>query len=263
MGGGQDEVVDYYTNQYREDLRFRTHAGNRLEWLRTNEILDELLPPRSRVLDVGGGPGAYGRALTTAGHRVRLLDLTPAHVTAARTGEPPVEADIADARALPEADGTYDATLLLGPLYHLLDRDDRIRALSEAARVTRPGGLVLAAAISRFAGPLQFAAWGKFTGPWVERSRLLIDDGVHDPAVGFTTAYFHRAEDLLAECADAGLTDVDLHGVEGPVWHAAEAARTTEDAEAVFEGALELARIYSREWALIAASAHFLAVARV
>ncbi|HEV8558797.1 MAG TPA: methyltransferase domain-containing protein [Actinophytocola sp.] len=78
------------------------------------------------------------------------------------------------ARALPEPDGTYDATLLLGPLYHLLDRDDRVRALSEAARVIRPGGLVLAAAISRFAGPLQFAAWGKLTGPWVERSRLLI-----------------------------------------------------------------------------------------
>jgi SAM-dependent methyltransferase len=263
MSGGPNAIVDYYTNEYREDLRFTTHAHNRLEWLRTNELLTELLPPRARVLDVGGGPGSYARALATAGHRVRLLDLTPAHVTAARTGAPPIEADVADARALPEPDGAYDATLLLGPLYHLLDRGDRVIALTEAARVTRPGGLVIAAAISRFAGPLQFAAFGQLTGPWPERARLLIDDGVHDPAVGFTTAYFHRAEDLLAECADAGLTDVDLHGVEGPGWPAAEAARANENADAVFAGALELARIYSRERALIAASAHFLAVARI
>ena len=165
MGGGQDDIVDYYTNHYREDLRFATQANNQLEWLRTNELLTALLPPRARVLDVGGGLGSYARALATAGHRVRLLDLTPAHVTAARTGEPPIDADVADARALPEPDGTFDATLLLGPLYHLLERNDRVTALSEAARVTRAGGLVLAAAISRFAGPLQFAAWGKLTGP--------------------------------------------------------------------------------------------------
>jgi len=83
------------------------------------------LPPQARVLDVGGGPGAYARELTKAGHRVRLLDLTPAHVTTARTGEPSIDADVADARTLPEPDGTYDA------------------------------------AISRFAGPIDFGSPGR------------------------------------------------------------------------------------------------------
>jgi len=263
MSGGPNEIVDFYTDQYREDLRFSSRPLSRLEWLRTSEILADMLPARSRVVDIGGGPGAYARARATAGHQVRLLDLTPAHVTAARTGEPPIDADVADARALPEPDGTYDAALLLGPLYHLLERDDRVRALTEAARVTRPGGLVFAAAISRFAGPIDFASLGRLSEPWQAHARALLADGVHRPALGFTRAYFHRVEELTEECAAAGLTGVEVHGVEGPAWPAAEAAGFGPDAGAVFDGALRLARIYSRERALIAASAHFLAVARV
>ena len=250
------EVVDYYTNHYREDQRFISRPMARLEWLRTKELLDELVPPGARVLDVGGGPGAYARELAAAGHRVRLLDLTPAHVTAARTGEPPIDADVADARALPESDAAYDVTLLLGPLYHLLDRDDRVTALAEAARVTRPGGRVIAAAISRFTGPIDFAAVGRLTGPWIEHARALRDSGVHQPTLGFTTAYFHRVEDLVAECADAGLADVVVHGVEGPAWSAAEAAAGGPTADAVFAGALELARIFSSEPEIVASSGH-------
>jgi SAM-dependent methyltransferase len=254
------QIVEYYTRDYREDLRLDSRPQFRLERIRTIELLHELLPPApARVLDVGGGPGAYARLLAAAGYRVRLLDLTPAHVEQARAGDPPIDAAVADARELPEEDGTYDATLLLGPLYHLTDAEDRITALREAVRVTRPGGRVLVAAISRFAGPLDFTAAGTFDEAIRARAVELSTDGVHDTGLGFTHAYFHRAPELAAECRVAGLTDVVVHGVEGPAWPAAEAAVGTERAAAVFAGALELARVYATEPSLIMTSGHLLA----
>ncbi|RQX14362.1 class I SAM-dependent methyltransferase [Micromonospora ureilytica] len=264
MDQHSSDIVDYYTQRYREDRRLTGRPQARLEWIRTSQLLRDLLPgPGARVLDIGGGTGEYARALVVAGYQVRLVDLVPSHVAQARDGHPPVEAQVGDARALPDADNGYDAALLLGPLYHLVRRADRLQALREAARVTRPGGLVVAAVISRFAGPLDFAATGRLDERVLDEARALLSDGVNDPRIGFTHAYFHRVEEITDECAAAGLTDVVVHGVEGPAWTAAEAAANGPAQDAVFAAALDLARLYSSEPALISSSAHLLAVGRV
>ncbi|MEU7611162.1 class I SAM-dependent methyltransferase [Micromonospora sp. NPDC049204] len=258
------DIVDYYTVRYREDQRLSARPQARLEWIRTSELLRALLPgPGARVLDIGGGTGEYARMLVDAGYEVRLVDLVPSHVAQARAGQPPVEAEVGDARALPDADGRYDAALLLGPLYHLVRRVDRIQALREAVRVTRPGGHVVAAVISRFAGPLDFAATGRLDGRLLDEAGALLTNGVNDARIGFTHAYFHRVEELTDECFAAGLTDVVVHGVEGPAWTAAEAAAHGPTPDAVFAAALDLARLYSSEPALIGSSAHLLAAGRV
>jgi ubiquinone/menaquinone biosynthesis C-methylase UbiE len=254
------DIVEYYTVRYSEDARLDARPQARLERTRTMELLRDLLPPPpARVLDVGGGTGEYARALVAAGHQVRLVDLVPSHVAHAAVGQPPVDAVVADARELPEDDDHYDATLLLGPLYHLVQSADRLKALCEAARVTRPGGRVVAAAISRFAGPIDFAATGRLTEAVIQEARALLTDGVNDPHSNFTPAYFHRVEELIDECRGAGLTEVVVHGLEGPAWTAAEAAANGPLAEVVFTGALNLARVYTSEPALIATSAHLLA----
>ncbi|WP_433617979.1 class I SAM-dependent methyltransferase [Dactylosporangium sp. CA-139114] len=259
-GRERDEIVAYYTERYREDLRLDRRPQARLERARTLQLLGELLPPPgASVLDVGGGTGAYARELVAAGYRVRVVDLVPAHVEQVRGGDPPIEAEVGDARALRFGDGEYDAALLLGPLYHLGERADRVAALREAVRVTRPGGRVAAAVISRFAGPLDLAATDRFDARVLAEARTLLTDGRNDPASGFTHAYFHRPEEILGECADAGLTGIALHGLEGPLWTAAEAAAGGPAADAVYAAALELARLYSTEPSLVAASGHLLA----
>ncbi|MDG4829204.1 class I SAM-dependent methyltransferase [Solwaraspora sp. WMMD1047] len=264
MTDSTGEIVDYYTARFREDTRLQARPQGRLEQLRTIELLTELLPePPARVLDVGGGPGVYARVLASAGYQVRLVDLVPSHVAQALAGDPAVDAVVADARALPEPDGGYDATLVLGPLYHLLERGDRVQAIREAIRVTRPGGRVVVAAISRFAGPLDFAATGRLRGELIDEARALLTDGVNDARIGFTRAYFHRLPELVDECRTAGLAELVVHGVEGPAWTAAEAAAGGPLADAVFSGALELARLFSSEPTLVAASSHLLATGLV
>jgi SAM-dependent methyltransferase len=255
------EIVSYYENRYEEADRLDRRPQGRLERIRTSELLREVLPAApARILDVGGGPGAYARPLMADGYRVRLVDIVPAHVDQARAGDPPIDAVIGDARALPEADGSAGATLLLGPLYHLHSRDDRVQALREAIRVTRPGGPVVAAAIARFAGPIDFAATARFDERSVAEATRLLTTGENDPTIGFTQAYFHRVAELASECHDAGLREVTIHGVEGPGWPAAEAAVGGASERAVFEAALQLARVYSSEPELVAVSAHLLAV---
>ena len=123
-------------------------------------------------------------------------------------------------RNLPAAQASFDAVLLLGPLYHLTERADRVRALSEAARVVGPGGVVFAAAISRFASLFDGLAREFLFDPEfraiVERD---LREGQHrNPRHRphwFTTAFFHHPEELRAEVAEAGLEVVELVGVEG------------------------------------------------
>ncbi|WFE23757.1 hypothetical protein O7621_11075 [Solwaraspora sp. WMMD937] len=138
-----------------------------------------------------------------------------------------------------------------------MNRDDRVTALAEAVRVTRPGGLVVAAAISRFAGPLHFAATRRWAEPITREAPTLLTDGRSNPGIGFTMAYFHRVEELADEFEAAGLTRVTVQGIEGPEWTTAEATADAPDADVVLDHAFGIARIYGREPALLAA--HLLA----
>jgi len=202
-----------------------------LEFVRSLELLDRLLPaPPARVLDVGGGPGIYAAPLARRGYRVHLVDAMPLHVEQAREvvgGDPAAAftASLGDARDLPEPDGSQDAVVLFGPLYHLTQAQDRRQALAEARRVLRPGGRLMAVAVSRFASLLDGVYEDWLDDP---QFRRIVDadlaDGQHrnpDPAgrpEWFTTAYFHTPDGLASEVERAGFTGTALYGVEGPCW---------------------------------------------
>jgi ubiquinone/menaquinone biosynthesis C-methylase UbiE len=151
------EILAHYQEGAEQERLLRGGAG-RLEYLRTRELLARYLPlAPATVLDVGGGAGVYALPLAREGYSVHLIDAVPLHVEQAREASnlqrdsPLAGAQEGDARRLAWDDESVDAVLLLGPLYHLTSRDDRLRALREAFRVVRPGGVVAAAAISRFA----------------------------------------------------------------------------------------------------------------
>lgn len=254
-----------------EEARLSGGAG-RLEMLRTRDILGRWLPPPpARILDVGGGPGAYAFWLAGLGHRVTLVDAVPLHVeqalrTAALQPGRLEGAVVGDARRLAHADASCDAALLMGPLYHLTERSDRIAALREARRVTRPGGIVVAAAISRFASTLDGLARGFLDDPVFERiARADLRCGQHrnptDNPFWFTTAFFHHPDELRDEMAEAGLGPQALVAVEGPAWLLGDLdARLADDARR--HRLMEILALIESEPALIGASAHILAMGR-
>jgi SAM-dependent methyltransferase len=173
---------------------------------------------------------------------------------------------VGDARTLERDDASADAALLMGPLYHLTERDDRIRALSEARRVLRPGGIVLAVGISRFASTMDGLCNGYFADPEFERIvEGDLRDGQHRNPSGrpnyFTTTYFHLPGELGAEVETAGLRHEMTLPVEGPGWLIPRAYEDWGDA-AQREHILAAIRRIEREPSLLGVSAHLLAVAR-
>jgi ubiquinone/menaquinone biosynthesis C-methylase UbiE len=223
------------------------------------------------VFDIGGGAGAYALWLSERGYAVHLLDPIDRHVAeaerrSAASSHPLASCQVGDARSLPFADETADVVLLLGPLYHLTSVEDRIQTLKQAARVLKPGGCLFAAAISRWSSVLDGLARDLFTDP--QFAAIVAQDlnnGQHRNSSGradyFTTAYFHRPEDLRAEVLSAGLELDGLFGIEGPGWLFSDIAERLAN-NSRRENLLFAARALESEPAMLAVSAHLLAVAR-
>jgi ubiquinone/menaquinone biosynthesis C-methylase UbiE len=267
-----EEVVDFYSRS-SERVRLQ-HGRARLELLRVREILARHLPPPPLVVvDVGGGAGVHATWLARRGYDVHLVDPVPLHIeqaseaSTAQPDAPLASIYLGDARALSFEDESADAVLLLGPLYHLPKRTDRIAALNEARRVLRPGGLLLGIAISRYAWLLDGLASGRvFTRPDALPRAVqgmttgLMTNPDRDPR-RFTTAYLHRQADLETEVREGGFEVGALLGVEGPGW-LLQAFNEAWDDRARRERLLEIARLVEAERELIAASTHMLVVAR-
>lgn len=259
------EVLAYY-ERGGEATRLRESAPGLLEYWRTQDILRRALPPApSHILDVGGGQGIHAEWLATDGHRVRLIDPVPSHVEIASRLDG-VTAELGDARELAAENDSVDVTLLLGPLYHLLDRDERVAVLREARRVTKPGGLIAAATISRFSGWLDTTRNHGLTnrdwyGPMYEK--LLATGRLEEWDRGvFTTAFMHRPEEIHAEVADAGLLHIRQSFIEGPVWLINDIGPDLDDPTnrgAILDG---LRRLES-EPSLLGATPHLMTVANV
>lgn len=211
-----EDITAYYDSGEEQE---RLSGWGRLEFVRTQELLRRYLPPApARVVDVGGGPGAYSLWLAGLGYELRLIDPVELHVEQARAAG--VVGEVGDARALPLEDASVDAVLLLGPLYHLPETSDRGRALGEALRVLRPGGVVAAAAITRFASTIDGVRKGYLADPQFERIvERALHDGHHINASRrpgwFTTAYFHEPDELAGEVRRAGFDLTALVAIEG------------------------------------------------
>jgi SAM-dependent methyltransferase len=251
-----DALQRFYTEEYDESERLTRTRHGRLEAMRTQELLTAALPERpSRILDVGGGPGHHARWLAQRGHDVTLVDVVASHVRAASALG--LDAVVGDARDLDHEDETFDAVLLLGPLYHL-DGAGRAAALAEAHRVLHPGGLLAVAAISRWAALIDIAATAPWSDDVVARLADVVDTGTHDPTVGFTTSWCHTPGQLEDEVSHAGFVDVDIIGIEGPMGHLVDRL----DVPDPLERAATVARITAREPHLLGASPHLLSLAR-
>lgn len=223
--GSEDSLAEVVAHYERRTERDRLYTGvGPLERERTREVLLRHLPrPPAVVLDVGGGAGVYALWLAAAGYEVHLRDAVPSHIDQAieaahEAGETLASIAVGDARDLDLGDDKADVVLMLGPLYHLQEAEDRRRALEEARRVLRGEGLLAAAAISRYAALIYGLKMGHLEDPgYLQVFDKVEKTGRFDPRPqdGFTRAYLHQPNELRDEVASAGFEVEDLVGVEG------------------------------------------------
>lgn len=262
--------IEKHYLQGLERERLSNNEGE-LERLRTQAILARYLPPAPAVLlDVGGGTGVHAFPLAEMGYKVHLLDPIKLHLEQARnhsaqTGVRLASITLGNARNLAVDSGVIDSVLLLGPLYHLVERSDRLAALREAYRVIKPGGTLFAAAVSRFASLIDGLSRGYFSDAGF-RDIVAADltTGQHrnptDNPAYFTTAYFHRPEELAYEVSEAGFQAARVLAIEGPAWSAAHFRDTWADS-CKRQRLMQFLSLIEAESSITGSSAHFVAVA--
>ena len=218
----------YDRDPEREWARLETGAQNRLEFLVTSHALERALPAPARlgpILDAGGGPGRYAILLADRGYRVTLLDLSPrllglarqridqAGERIARQIDAVVEGTFTDLSAF--SDSSFGAVLCLGAaLSHLVDPDQRRRALSELRRVARPGALLFINVLNYLGAFRAVVQW------WPDPTTIqlfhrLCREQVLDIGDDAAPAYLYYPEEFRGMLAEAGLSVERVYGSEG------------------------------------------------
>ena len=264
-----DKVIKHYNN-YDEQARLSSVLGQ-IEYERTQNIISRYIKsPPAKVLDVGGATGRYSCWLAYEGYEVHLVDPVPRHIEQARQAsaaqpETPIASCIlGDARQLEFDDEIAEAVLLLGPLYHLLEVQDRDRSLMEAYRVLKPGGHVFAGAISRFASTIDGLVSGYYLDPiFREIMQGDLQTGQHRNPTGnpryFMDTFFHHPDELVAEVSNAGFKVMSLFSVESISYLMKDLEKNWQ-MDAHREFLLEIIRKIEQEPSLIGASPHIICV---
>ncbi len=142
------ESLTQFYDQYDEDARLTSRHGQ-VEFLTTMRYIEKYLRPGMRVLEIGAGTGRYSHTLARMGYRVDAVELISHNIDVFMQNTQPGEnVTIRQGNAVSLSafeDDTYDVTLLLGPMYHLVTVEEQKQALCEALRVTKPGGVVFVA----------------------------------------------------------------------------------------------------------------------
>lgn len=255
----------YDKNAEREWERLDRH---RTEFALTCRLLtDYLPPPPAKIIDIGGGPGRYALYLIKRGYDVTLVDISAKSLDLAKAKA--LEQGVylpsplkADARQLPEDfSGQFDAVLLLGPLYHLIDPVARQEAVREASRVLRMGGMVIASFITRFA-PIRDIAI--HSPQWIidhpDRFQQLLNEGVNpaNPLSAFPDSYFIHPKDIVPLMEFGAFNTQLIQGCEGILaGHEESVNQLSGD---LWEAWVELNYRLSKEPVLLGASDHLLYV---
>lgn len=192
-----DYLNEFYTHHCDEDNRL-AFRHSRTEFITTVKYIEKYLKAEHRILEIGAGTGAYSHYFAQQGYPVDSVELVEHNIDIFKSKTQPNERiTIRQGNALDLCefcDSTYDITLLLGPMYHLYTAEEQLKAMSEAIRVTKKGGIIFAAYCGNDATIIQFAL---LKGKIVEEPYThLIDDSFKCSSTPEEIFQMHRKEDI-------------------------------------------------------------------
>ncbi len=262
-------INTFYNSTQMESDRLGQHVFQ-LEKVRSQEIILRYLKASMNIADIGGATGAYSFWLHELGHKVHLLDAAEFHVETATKisiteNKPLASISLGDARQLPYDDEQFDLVLLFGPLYHLQEKEDRIKCIAEANRVVKNNGVLLAATISRHASLFDGFWQGFIDDPAFENIlKQDLEDGNHFNPVNhpmyFTDAHFHTQREIEEEFVGAGFSDFTTIAIEGFGWLVPDFTTKWSDKDSR-EKMLQYIRQTEKDPIMIGMSAHVMTIA--
>jgi SAM-dependent methyltransferase len=224
-----------YLNEYYSTHNELQRLGSRhgqVEFLTTVRYVERYLVPGMKILEIGAGPGRYAHYFARKGYAVDAVELIPHNIEVFSSLTEPgenvtiMQGDARDLSAIPSE--RYDATLLLGPMYHLYTEEDKLKALSEALRVTRVGGIVYAAYCIADASILRYGFLGNNIDELVEKNLMDIEtfEVISSPAELFE---LYRKSDIDALMSRFDTERLHYVATDGYTRHMAEAIDAMDD----------------------------------
>lgn len=213
-----NDLVQYY-NKFNEEKRLDSRHGQ-VEYRISMKYIHEYIPrdlakEDVKILEIGAGTGKYSVALAKEGYDVTAVELVKYNLGILKSKGSSVKAMQGNALNLKKlADNTFDVTLLFGPMYHLFGQEDKKKALSEARRVTKPGGVILVAYCMNEYGVLTYAFKERHIGECMEEKRLTED--FHTISHKENLYDYMRIEDINELLVDSGLERIKIISPDGP-----------------------------------------------
>ncbi|MBQ4057638.1 MAG: class I SAM-dependent methyltransferase [Lachnospiraceae bacterium] len=209
------ELEKYY-NKFNEDKRLLSRHGQ-VEFITSMKYIHECLVDMEnpKILDIGAGTGRYSVALAEEGYDVTAVELVKYNLGILKQKQSNVKAYQGNALNLKRfKDASFDLTLLFGPMYHLYTFEDKLKALNEAKRVTKPGGKILVAYCMNEYCVLTYAFKENHIKECLEENRLTED--FHSLAEEKHLYDYVRIEDINQLNEAAGLERVKIISPDGP-----------------------------------------------
>lgn len=155
-----NEILNKYYSEYDEEARLVKDRSHHVEFITTIEYIDRYLKENDRILEVGAGTGRYSLYYASKGYKVDSVELIQSNIDVFKTKiKDDMDINVIQGNALDLSmyeDETFNVTLVLGPLYHLFTKEDKEKAISEALRVTKKGGMIFLAYITNDAVILSY-----------------------------------------------------------------------------------------------------------
>jgi ubiquinone/menaquinone biosynthesis C-methylase UbiE len=269
-----DEKVLSGYNSGIEKNRLRSNMGL-VEYARTKELLLEYLPkPPAIIYDIGGGYGEYAWLLTSLGYEVHLFDISEKNIEMSHDlaieypGYLLHSAEVADARNINRPDNSADAILFMGPMYHIVEYDERILALKECGRLLKENGVLFTAALTRYSCTLYALSTYGVKNRLLEYDEYCnmlyheLETGQHikpDMFTGMGRSFFHSPNDLRQELNESGFNLNDVRGVIGGSWLVPDLDAAWKNNKAK-ENIMNIVRITEKDESIMSLSTHLLAM---
>ena len=251
--------IEKHYNKHPEDLRLLRRHGI-VEFETTMHHLRRFLKPGMQLLDIGAGTGRYTSALMAEGYDVKAVELVKRNIQVFLDREPTADVVQGDARNMPFIPtASADVTLLLGPLYHLIGDEEKLKALTEAKRVTKPDGLIFVAYLMNEYSILSYCFDEDRIGGLLGKG--VVDREFHIKAEADELYDYVRIDDINRLDAAAGLERVTIFSPDGAAdYMRTRLNRMSDETFALF---IEYQKIVSERSDLIGAGSHVVDVVRV